>query len=336
MYLMKHRIAVYAKNDLNNNIDGMPFTFHFDESTNQQVKKQYDGYVIFYSTIEKSIVTAYCGTLFVGRCSSPDLLNHFDKCFEENHLNVKLLLNLGMGGPNFNLAFKNLLIDALKENHKTTFIYLGICALHTANNAFGKLLKKLSEIVDLGQIAIDFHFFFKCSAGRREDFQDISNVTGVLTQHLEKHCSSRWISLEKVLVKLIEQFPNLVEYFLKTLPQLPGFNGKYGISSTARCTRIKTYLTDPKVLILMHFVASVAQDFQKFLKPLQKLDPMIYLLHLKCMELTQDLLVRFMKPETLFKPYQKFIGVSELVELSLTRSSNQKVIIVVCPEYLSP
>ena len=124
-------------------------------------------------------------------------------------------------------------------------------------------------------------------------------------------------SLDKVFVKLIEQFLNLVEYFLKTLPQLPGFYGKHGISLNARYTRIKTYLTDPKVLILMHFVASVAQDFQKFLKPLQKLEPMIHMLHPKCM----DLLVRFMKPETLFKPNRKFLCVNKLVELSLTRSS---------------
>ena len=63
----------------------------------------------------------------------------------------------------------------------------------------------------------------------------------------------------------------------------------------------------------MHFVASVAQDIQKFLKPLQKIEPMIHLLNLKCMELIQDGLVRFMKPETLFKSNQKFIGVHELV-----------------------
>ena len=123
---------------------------------------------------------------------------------------------------------------------------------------------------------------------------------------------------------------------MKTLPQLPGFNGKHGISSTARYIRIETYLTDPKVLILMHFFASVGQDFQKFLKPLQKLEPMIHLLNPKCMELMQDLLVRFMKPETLFKPNRKFIGVNELVELSLARSSNQKVITIICPEYLLP
>ena len=89
-------------------IDGRPFTFHFGESTNQQVKKQYDGYVTFYSTIEKSILTTYCGTLFVGCGSSPDFLNHFYKFFEENHLSVKLLLNLGMDGPNKNIALKNL------------------------------------------------------------------------------------------------------------------------------------------------------------------------------------------------------------------------------------
>ena len=102
-----------------------------------------------------------------------------------------------------------------------------------------------------------------------------------------------------------------MEHFLKTLPQLPRFNGKHGISSTARYTPIKTYLTDPKVLILMHFFASVAQDFQKFLKPLLKLEPMIHLLYPKCMELIQDLLVRFMKPETLFKRNRKFISVNE-------------------------
>ena len=114
MYLMKHGIAVYAKDDLNSDIDGRPFTFHFCESTNQQVKEQYHGYFTFYSTIEKSFVTAFCetffvghcsspcGTLFVGHCSSPDLLKHFYKFFEENHLSVKLLLNIGMDGPNVN------------------------------------------------------------------------------------------------------------------------------------------------------------------------------------------------------------------------------------------
>ena len=68
---------MYGKNDLNSDIDGRPFAFHFDESTNQRVKKQYDDCVIFYSVIEKSIVTAHylrdiiCWTLLFSRLTQP-------------------------------------------------------------------------------------------------------------------------------------------------------------------------------------------------------------------------------------------------------------------------
>ena len=54
---------------------------------------------------------------------------------------------------------------AMKENHKIIFIYLGTCALHMANNSFGKLVKELSKIDYLDQMAIDFHFFFKYTTG---------------------------------------------------------------------------------------------------------------------------------------------------------------------------
>ena len=324
MYIIRHGIAIYVRNDLKKEIDDRPFTFHFDESTTEQVKKQYDGYATFFSTSQQQVTTAYFGTLFVGRCSSEDMITHFHDFFKEKSLNVKYLLNLGMDGPNVNIAFKNLLIDDLINNHETKFIYLGTCALHTVNNAFGKLVKTLSEIVDLDQMAIDFHFFFKYSAGRREDFEKVSEITGVLTQHLNKHCTSRWISLDRVLVKLIEQFNNLKEYFLTSLPKLLGFNGKTGIASTARYKRIKGYLLDENVLILMHFVVSVAQEFQSFMKPLQKTEPMIHVLHPKCMHLLHMLLLRFMKPETFLKA-NKLIGVNEMVELCVSNEANHRV-----------
>ena len=147
-------------------------------------------------------------------------------------------------------------------------------------------------------IATDFHFFFKYSSSRREHFQNVSNVAGVLTQRLEKHCFSRWISLDKVFGKLIEQFPNLMEYFFKTLPQLPGFNGK---SSMARYTRINrtdhTYLIE--VLILINVVASVAQDFQKFLKPLKDVlvEAAAYLVNALPMKVQAVFYAKFLHPK---------------------------------------
>ena len=48
-----------------------------------------------------------------------------------------------MDGPGVNVAFQNLLIKWLKEKYHTTFIDLGTCSLHSANNGFSKLVKEL-------------------------------------------------------------------------------------------------------------------------------------------------------------------------------------------------
>ena len=177
-------------------------------------------------------------------------------------------------------------------------------------------------------MVIGFHFCFKYSAGGREDFAKVSDTTGILSRHLEKHCTSQWISLDKFLVKLIEQYDNLKEYFLNTLPTLPGFNGKRGITSTARYICIREYLTDKLKLILIHFVVSVAQDFQSFMKPLQNQKPIIYVLHSKCMDPIHLLLQRFIKNYKVMRSKEptKQIGANKLVDLNIDDVSNHKVI----------
>ena len=118
-------------------------------------------------------------TLLVGRCSALDMLNNLKTFIAKQNLDIKLLLNLGMDGPGVNVAFQNLLIKWLKEKYHTTFIDLGTCSLHSANNGFSKLVKELDEIVELDQMVIDLLFFFKYLTCRREDFAKVSEITGI-------------------------------------------------------------------------------------------------------------------------------------------------------------
>ena len=76
-YMIQFVIAPYVFEKMTEEIHGKPFSFQFDETSTQQVKKQYDGYISFYSSTHKRIVTEYCGSLFVGHCTSVDLVNHF-------------------------------------------------------------------------------------------------------------------------------------------------------------------------------------------------------------------------------------------------------------------
>ena len=86
----------------NKDIKDQQFCFHFDKTTTLQVKKQYDGYITYYSNSAEEITISYVGSLFVGHCPANDLVQHIYHFIEELQLSLDNLLNIGMDGPSVN------------------------------------------------------------------------------------------------------------------------------------------------------------------------------------------------------------------------------------------
>ena len=179
------------------------YFFRFVETTNSRVKKQYDGFISFFLKKLHKIVT-YCGTLFVGHCTVYlyDLFDRFFEFVRDLGINFNLLLALGIDSPNVNKSFKSL-VEELQKRGATHFLDVGTCSIHMANNTFLKGIICLKDNVNVDQFAIDLHFFFKL-----------------------KPCQTCLLSLDKVLVRIIKQYKNFKEYFLRTILMLPGFKGK--------------------------------------------------------------------------------------------------------------
>ena len=76
-YVIQYGIAPHFQKLLQEEYKQTPNTFKFDETTTQQVKKQYDGYVQFWSRKSQCIKIMYCGTLMVSHCPAEKLLEHF-------------------------------------------------------------------------------------------------------------------------------------------------------------------------------------------------------------------------------------------------------------------
>ena len=70
------------------------------------------------------IITVYLVTLFVGKCTAQDLLNHLNDMLDKIQLSFNCILSLGMDGPSVNLAFKSKLELDL-EKHKKTLMDVG-------------------------------------------------------------------------------------------------------------------------------------------------------------------------------------------------------------------
>ena len=48
-YVLQFSLIPFVKDELTTDVQKTPYSFKFDETTNCQVKKQYDGYVSFFS-----------------------------------------------------------------------------------------------------------------------------------------------------------------------------------------------------------------------------------------------------------------------------------------------
>ena len=218
-YVVGYGLAPHYTVQLQKDAKDKLYCFHFDETTTSQIKKQYDGYATYKTNT--GIVTTYFGSLFVGRCSAVKLKEHMFEFLKKHQLEISNLVSIGMDGPNVNHKFHSEVEDALAADGNRGLLTVGSCPIHIANNAFNKMLSTLSPFINLDQLASDLHGFFSKSAARRIEYSQSESITEISSKFMIRHVKTRWLSLEKVLVRVIEQWPNLKEYFLNTIKADP-------------------------------------------------------------------------------------------------------------------
>ena len=141
-----------------------------------------------------------------------------------------------------------------------------------------------------------------------------------------KHVSTRWIKIQDLLIRVLEQFSNLKKYFLQVLPEQKGFKGKCGILSSERYIRIKTALTDKKLPSILAAAAYIPKNFRNFTVPLQDTLLMITGLYSKMVTLLKDSLSKFIVEENYLPPSKILKPIHKLQKLDLHKEAIQKVL----------
>lgn len=312
-YSVVFGIAPFLKEILQKDIENIPFVFKFDETTTSQKKKQLDGYVQFFSKSTNKVVTRYAGSYFVGHCNSENLYKIFEDFGKEKlKWDVNYLLHLGMDGPNVNISFQNILKKELLKKNKI-ILNVGSCPLHIIHNCFLKGLAKVD--FDYDGFPHDVWFFFKYSSARREDYKLSSLCTDIDAHNLLRHVNSRWLSLKKVYMRIIDQWPNLIHYFTVFLPKEKNF--VKDVASSSRYKRIVNVLKDTNSKIYIYFAIHVADLLERFLLPFQTNAPKIHDLFIGFSNLFFDLMSQFVKAEKLISKDKTRKKANELGKLKL-------------------
>ena len=154
------------------------------------------------SKSQNGIAMAYCGSLFVDHCPAEKLFKHFFGFFKKIGLDIKFMLHLGMDGPNMNLKLQRLIFQSslwAEAKHHFWTLDLAHCILCTMP------LEKLSH--SWSSMLINLLWTSICQL--HADYKSMVEFTDVVSQYALKHSTTRWMTMRKVVVRLIEQYDNL-------------------------------------------------------------------------------------------------------------------------------
>ena len=138
--------------------------------------------------------------------------------------------------------------------------------------------------------------------------------------------------MDHALIRIVEQFENLNEYFIVKLQTLSGFKGKMsgfkgknGIQNTERYQRIRKALVNSSTKVYTSLVINVAQNFKEFVSSLQTAEPIIDILHGKSKKLITDLALCFADKTKIYNNKGVLLCSDELVKVIIDKQ-NHKVI----------
>jgi hypothetical protein len=268
------------------------FTLHFDETMNAQVKKQMDVLVRFWCEGKGEVQVRYLSSIMFGHAKAVDVVQELMGILEKNAIPLKLLLSLGMDGPNVNKSIKGKIDKLKKEKGLATLVMCPpSCLIHTCHNSFVKGMKEFG--LESEELATQIFYFFKRSPTRRHDLIDIQEALGLDEKMAMRHLPSRWLTLVPTLERIIE----MKEPLVVMLKDLVKSDKDVAQDKESKVQVMVRSLQSRKVEAQMEFLVGVKPLFDDFIVWFQKEEPMIHKLYPACEKLLKVAMSRMLKSD---------------------------------------
>lgn len=295
-YVILFGLAPYFKEQLLRLLNDMRFfSVSFDESLNKVTQhSQMDLHVRFWqndyndAASEPPVKTAYFDSQFLLSCKATDLLQSFLAALKD--VPVAKVLQVGMDGPNVNLAFFKLLNAHVENSNDGRIIQCGSCSLHRVHGALKNGMKATGW--DIEELLRSLHYLFKDSPARRNDF---IGATGTHVFPL-KFCACRWLENIPVVQRAVDIWPDLCTYVEAALQTK---SMKTHINGNRHFELLQSSARSPLQTAKFQFFLFVGKPFNDFLTDFQTESPMLPFLADRIHALFLTLLQIVLKPEAL-------------------------------------
>ena len=192
---------------------------------------------------------------------------------------------LGVDNTNANIGAHNS-IKSRAQAKNDCVIVVG-CPCHILHNASQKAGGEFANIVefDIEDHCVDLSYWFRNSSKRKSILKEFNEFCDEESANVIEHASTRWLSLEKCVIREIEKFEGIKSYFLSE---------KF---TDARFKRLRKTFEDPMTKVYLQFYQPTLPVSNTLNKLLQAEDPLIYRLHEVKQQFTTKLASKCIEPQ---------------------------------------
>ena len=243
--------------------------------------------VRFWDDSKRKVVTRFLAMPVCNIATTDALFKSIEKELESHNIPWKNVVGYASDTASVMVGVRNSVLSRIKQKQPNVFS-LG-CMCHLAALCAAAALKKLPVSVD--NLLVDIFYHFKFSAKRWTEYSDIvSEFSEICPMRILKHCTTHWLSLERCIKRVIDQWPALFAYFDREV---------HACSNNDRVQRISKQLSDPTAKLICHFVSYALKPLNKFNIAFQTNASRISSLQSDVCTLLRAYLSNFIKPDIL-------------------------------------
>ena len=247
--LITHALAPSAEEAVVSACQRQPFSILCDGG-NDNFQKKYSGILVrLWDEAQCKVVVRFLDCPICNIATGETLFQALETALQSRSIPWQNVIGFASDSASVMVGKQNSVLSRVRECQPKVFS-LG-CMCHLAALCATAALKKLPVSVD--GLLIDIYYHFKHSSKRCEQFAVVlQDFEGIAPLSVIKHCSSRWLSLEKAVRRLITLWPALLAYF----------DRERGINERAR--RVADALMDYDTKLWCYFVAFALKPLNAF------------------------------------------------------------------------
>ncbi|CAF3918958.1 unnamed protein product [Rotaria sordida] len=193
-------------------------------------------------------------------------------------------------------------------------IHIGSCPLHLIHNSFKIGIDSTNWSIE--EFLNNLVFWFSRSPSRREDYLKVAkNLSNDIGKFIRRFIITRWLNAGPIIERVIEQWTNLNEYFIRFIPM----NYKI-LLNNHHYIQIKRILETKSTLIRLNFLVFLYHNiYEQILIWFQQTQPLIHVLYDECEQLIRRLFSCFINEDLIQNK-----TLHELINISFHNQTNQK------------